>query len=107
AHHQLVYADGSHEFAWCTDVVALRIQRVAAIARNQVSVGRPQLRSVVLVQSRPGAEVVPAEICRDALDVGSRLASCRRWLHYRVVNTDGVAVVFEVAEERLYFWYVA
>src|SRR5207253_4055439 len=83
------------------DVVALGIQRVAAIARNQVSVGRPQLRSVVLVQGRPGAEVVPAEICRDAIDVGSLLASCRTRLHYRVVNTDGLAFGIQLAKGAL------
>src|SRR5438132_188907 len=43
------------------------------------------------------------KICLDAIDVGSLLASCRTRLHYRVVNTDGLAFGIQLAKGALEF----
>src|SRR5437660_11974860 len=58
---------------------------------------------MMLVQGRPGAKVVPATICRDAVDMGSLLTFGRARLQHRVVDADVLALGIEPAKSVFEF----
>src|SRR5438270_12102367 len=58
---------------------------------------------MMLVQGRPGAKVVPATICRDAVDMGSLLTFGRARLQHRVVDADVLALGIEPAKSDFEF----
>src|SRR5580698_3697928 len=55
----------------------------------------------MLVQRRPRAQIVPAEIRRDAVNVGLALALCRARLQNRIVYADVLALWIELSKGLL------
>src|SRR5262245_23602249 len=87
-HHKVIHSDGGDKFSGRINVVSLGIKRERSLARNQVVFLRALLAGKVLVQSRPGTQVIPSELRRNTEDVRILLALGGSGLEYCVIDAD-------------------
>src|SRR5580658_3982548 len=98
-----MHADGRHEFTRRMHVIALRIQDERACTADNVARKWTALCRVMLVQSGPGTQIVPAEIGRQAKDISGPLALRRTRLEHGVIDADVLAAGIQSAKRRREF----
>src|SRR5208282_2064948 len=70
------------------NVVVRRIHGETSCRENGTSIGWSRLGHVVLVQRRPGAQVVPSEVRRQAEDARLGFSFSRAGFENRVIDAD-------------------
>ena len=81
-------ADQSHEFPGAVDVVVAGLEGHVALGFGNVAfaVAAQAGLSLVLEERGPGAEIVPAKLCRQAIEVGEVFAFGRAGLEDGVIH---------------------
>src|SRR5262249_17304740 len=87
-HHKVIHSDGGDKFSGRINVVSLGIKRERSLARNQVVFLRALLAGVMLVESRPGTQVIPSELRRDTEDVRILLTLGGSGLEHCIIDAD-------------------
>ena len=95
---QLSASDSSHEFPGRMNVIILRIQREAAVGRDEIPVRRAAPPDMVFMQRRPGTQIVPAEV-RGQTEYPRRTFTLRGTrFKDRIINADILALRIETPE---------
>src|SRR5580704_4535316 len=84
-------------------VIAASIEKEHACALDDVVLQRTTLCRVMFVQRGPGAEVIPAEIRRQAKDVPFRLPLSRTRFENGIINADVFTLRIQSAQNRSKF----
>src|SRR5580693_659194 len=86
--HQIAYADECDKLLWSMNIIAAGMQQKKARTRDQIAFRRAALRRVMLVQRRPGTQIVPPKVRRQAENISRLLAFGGSRLQYRIVHAD-------------------
>ena len=67
--HKIGYPNRGDKFTGSVNVISPGIQLESSIGRDEIAIGGVALGGMVLVESRPGAEIVPSEVRRQAKNI--------------------------------------
>ncbi len=99
--HQVLNADQRNEFLGTVDVVVPRFDREMAVGLGNVSIAvaeQPGLH-LVLVERSPGTQIVPAELCRQAIEMRKVFPLRRAWLENRVIHRNVFALRIQLVKD--------